>query len=265
MSRRRAEIVLDVDVRNPGQFFACCGVLEIASRLWADTDVEGWFDRTEFCVTVPGVVEPLQALVTKLVATTPLVRLCPDARRFEPNVAPVWFEPIGLRLDWWLAPSGAATFDQVLKLWAGNQGPAKTIFPALEKALRRVSGSNGVPVVRNILRRRTPMSGRLGIDPGPAWEALDVGFSPNEQRIDVETAPFTEVLGAVGLQRFRPARRAPGGRLLEYAVWSEPLPLLAAHAAASGVLPARRYRFTVNSRGNYKGFGYASEIKEMER
>jgi CRISPR-associated protein Csb3 len=43
-----------VDVRNPGQFFACCGLLELAHRLWAA--VEGWFDAENgrFCVRSAG-------------------------------------------------------------------------------------------------------------------------------------------------------------------------------------------------------------------
>lgn len=33
---------INVDVTNPGQFFACCGLLELAHRLWPGAD--GWFD-----------------------------------------------------------------------------------------------------------------------------------------------------------------------------------------------------------------------------
>jgi len=41
---------VQVDVRNPGQFFACCGLLELAHRLWPGA--EGWFstDDTRFNV-----------------------------------------------------------------------------------------------------------------------------------------------------------------------------------------------------------------------
>jgi CRISPR-associated protein Csx14 len=35
------DLTLAVTPRNPGQFFACCGVLELASRLWPGS--EGWF------------------------------------------------------------------------------------------------------------------------------------------------------------------------------------------------------------------------------
>jgi hypothetical protein len=100
MSRQTSEIVLDVDVRNPGQFFACCGVLEMALRMWPDSEVQGWFEGGEFLASVPGVNDPLGVLADRLVTTKPLVKLCPDAPRFEPNIAPVWFEPVKLRLDW---------------------------------------------------------------------------------------------------------------------------------------------------------------------
>lgn len=260
MSWPTPDIVLDVDVRNPGQFFACCGVLEMASRMWPDADVQGWFDGAEFCACVPGVSDALQRLVDRLVGTKPLVRPCPDASRFEASIAPVWFEPVKLRLDWWLMPSGAAAADATLKLWAGNQDPARNIFPRLEEALPRVLGLDAPPG-RDLLRRRTPMSGRLGIDPGPAWDPLDVGFSPNEQSFNVDTAPITEIFGALGLQGFRPAVRA-GRRSLAFAVWSEPLPVIVARAAAACALPGRRYGFAVKSRGNYKSFGYAEEMEE---
>src|SRR2546426_8586354 len=38
------DISINVDIRNPGQFFACCGLLEISSRLWPES--EGWFEIT---------------------------------------------------------------------------------------------------------------------------------------------------------------------------------------------------------------------------
>jgi CRISPR-associated protein Csx14 len=233
----------------------------MASRLWPEAEVLGWFKGSEFFVAVPGIKDPLGGLADRLVRTRPLVRPCPDAPRFEASIAPVWFEPIELRLDWWLAASGAAMSEPTLKLWSGNQGVAKNIFPGLEEALPRVVGP-AAPPGRDLFQRRTPMSGRLGIDPGPAWDPVDVGFSPNEQGLAVDTAPITEVLGAVGLQRFRPART--GRRDLAFSVWSEPLPLIAAGAAAGGALPGCRYSFTVSNRGKYRAFGYATEIEESE-
>ena len=37
---------VNVDVTNPGQFFACCGLLELSHRLWRQA--EGWFSECSF-------------------------------------------------------------------------------------------------------------------------------------------------------------------------------------------------------------------------
>src|SRR6266446_8889478 len=38
-----AAIRVRVDPTNPGEFFACCGLLELSERLW--DGAEGWFSR----------------------------------------------------------------------------------------------------------------------------------------------------------------------------------------------------------------------------
>ena len=43
MSDTKPNITVNVDVTNPGQFFACCGLLELADRLWPGA--EGWFSN----------------------------------------------------------------------------------------------------------------------------------------------------------------------------------------------------------------------------
>src|SRR5258708_10459887 len=48
MTNHDASIRIDVDPTNPGQFFACCGLLELAARLW--NGAEGWFMGHEFCL-----------------------------------------------------------------------------------------------------------------------------------------------------------------------------------------------------------------------
>ena len=47
---RNMSIRVTVDPTNPGQFFACCGLLELADRLWPGA--EGWFEGREFCISV---------------------------------------------------------------------------------------------------------------------------------------------------------------------------------------------------------------------
>ncbi len=43
------KIKIELEPANPGQFFACCGILELADRLW--NGAEGWFDTREFFIS----------------------------------------------------------------------------------------------------------------------------------------------------------------------------------------------------------------------
>jgi len=83
-----------VDPTNPGEFFACCGLLELADRLWCSDQVTGarvpygmlaagWFDcgDTEFFVTVPGVGHTAGELITNLVEAGLSGGLTPAHRR----------------------------------------------------------------------------------------------------------------------------------------------------------------------------------------
>jgi len=58
---------LRVDPTNPGQFFACCGLLELADRLWGGA--EGWFenDDGEFALSVSEPGHDARELVKRLV------------------------------------------------------------------------------------------------------------------------------------------------------------------------------------------------------
>lgn len=42
MSNATPNISIPVDLTNPGQFFACCGLFELADRLWPGA--EAWFE-----------------------------------------------------------------------------------------------------------------------------------------------------------------------------------------------------------------------------
>ena len=44
----QAPTTFEVDLSNPGQFLACCGLLELASRM--DAESVAWFDGPTFCV-----------------------------------------------------------------------------------------------------------------------------------------------------------------------------------------------------------------------
>lgn len=57
MNNPEPSIYVTVDPMNPGQFFACCGLLELADRLWKVA--EGWFEGGQFCIACEGTLTAL--------------------------------------------------------------------------------------------------------------------------------------------------------------------------------------------------------------
>ena len=91
---------IDVDVTNPGQFYACCGLLELAERLWPGA--EGWFDDSSFHVgcgaatTSTDIVQGVMTVAAQLTAETVPSNHC------DRKIAALNLPCIGMRLDWWL-------------------------------------------------------------------------------------------------------------------------------------------------------------------
>jgi CRISPR-associated protein Csx14 len=252
MTQSQPTFSVNVDVTNPGQFFACCGLLELAHRLWPGA--EGWFEANAFRVrTHEQAGDPLTALVQELGKAQ--VQDCGDG--VEKAIRPLNLRPFGITLDWWVDQTGKRT---ALKLWAGQQTSLGIVETLRDAAAELV----GRPL-HQMLDAAQPLTGRFGLDPRSAWNALDVGFSPNEQGMEVATFAAVELLGAVGLQRFRPVEDARDA--FRYAAWTVPLPPPVARAASAGVIRAgevQQYRFRIAIRGSYKGFDFATPIQEIE-
>ncbi|HEY3911697.1 MAG TPA: hypothetical protein VGM07_17685 [Stellaceae bacterium] len=175
-----SDIVLEVDLRNPGQFFACCGALELAGRLWPG--IEGWFaasgPRATFQIaTRSGRNDPLGEIVRILCESEPLAELDHDHKEHKPDRQPVVLRPFGLRLDWWLESYDGDAEKSELKIWAGQQTPLGKLND-LRVCWREIAARDSGTPPRGLFRGRRPMTGRFGFDPSASWEALDVGFSP---------------------------------------------------------------------------------------
>lgn len=242
--------MVNVDATNPGQFFACCGLLELAHRMYPRDATEGWFADGVFCVTVacsrPAELDAVfEALLNCQISDV-------DARG-DRATRPVHLAAFAITLDWWIDDRGEKT---PFKLWAGQQTSLR-IVKDLCDALHGLADSGGV----SLFNAGRVLTGRFGVDPRAAWNALDVGFSPNTQGMAVETFPAVELLAAVGLQRFRPVQVTQDGKpAFRYTTWSVPLAPSVAGAATAGLLPwavVKPYRFRIAERGSYKGFGYA--------
>jgi CRISPR-associated endonuclease/helicase Cas3 len=236
-------INVTLDPTNPGQFFACCGLLELANRLW--DGVEGWFakDNRSFNISGSGTLEDLIRAVT----TAKLTLHDTDdiySGRFEIGSP---FRP--LLLDWW-HENGGRSDAKDLKIWAGTM-ESYGIAVAMQKAMRGEQFQSPelfnvgmvVPDPNDAKKKKEPYY--YDARRGPNAHSRDVGFSPNDLSLTTTAFPAVEFLCLVGLQRCQPAKTEET-RIYDFFTWTEPLPPALLPAVVSGLLPhvgAHGYRF----------------------
>ncbi|MFN4241835.1 MAG: hypothetical protein ACK4PI_01210 [Tepidisphaerales bacterium] len=251
-----------VDLTNPGQFFACCGLLEVADRLYGHA--EGWFEGDTFHVACSGTLPDLLQKLAKaeLTATDPdNTTACPLELHLPTHI---------LRLDWWTDQfAGGAE----LKTWAGSMDGYR-IAQAMQRSLIRPDAYPD-PFNSGTVCRAGDSDDDKKVEPfyfdarrAGSSDARDIGFSPNDLQRGLETIayPAVEFLTLVGLQRFRPAP-GDGPRLFLYATWAVPLPAPAAQTVVQGIpntLIRRRYLFENwfrTSQRKHKAFRRAQRIQ----
>jgi CRISPR-associated protein Csx14 len=273
MSNVEPNIRISVDLTNPGQFFACCGLLELADRLWPGA--EGWFEREggDFHIAFTGDGGTLRELLAILAKETPtaVARLECSGLEVAPIIAPLAFSfdggvTIALTLDAWTQiriDKGVAKVmsNPPWNFWSGQQ-KSSTIWNGLRAELAKQLTTIDFSHSSDPFSHRVFQGGRFGFDCGPAWNALDVGFSPNEQSIEVESSPLVELLAAFGLQRFRPVMN--GNRDgFDYFTWHRPYSPSVAAAAMAGAIrddTTQQYRTAVVSRGQYAALSQAFSL-----
>ena len=234
-------ITVNVDVTNPGQFFACCGLLELADRLWPGA--EGWFDESgsTFHVACDGT---LSNFVSGIV-TAKLVHTNQADLYSSPLVISEPFRP--LSIDWWQTDRTGA---QDLKVWAGTMESF-----GIAKAMQRAMNSKQFqsPDLFNIgMVVKVPGNPRKKKEPyyfdarrASNAHSRDIGFSPNDLKLPSIAYPAVELLCLIGLQVARPAFTNQT-RVYDYFTWVVPLlpDLMLAASCGKLDLPGRRgYRF----------------------
>lgn len=238
MSTPAADIRIEVDPTNPGQFFACCGLLELAGRI--SPDAEGCFAGGEFRIQSAGDL----AGVIGAIITAQLRQLDPE----DTTASPIQIEaPFHLRLDWWKDDTPALGG---LKVWAGTMESFR-IARAMQHAMRAeafcTSGLFDVGVIAY-----DPDDAEKKVEPfyfdarrGPNAHSRDVGFSPNDLGMTTTASPAVEFLCLVGLQRCRPVPVPPErSRIYDYHAWPQPIAPMLMPAAVAGLFGSSRgYRF----------------------
>jgi CRISPR-associated protein Csx14 len=234
METPKANIRIPVDLTNPGQFFACCGLLELADRLWpgaeASAGVVGWFEKQHFCMLAEHRFMTLQELLAE---TQSLSFDVGDDTEGEDDDDKDDGRPVGpiqlhwkngkpaIYLDWWS--------EKAIKPWAGSM-KERVILRAM---LSAIDTARGDPF--NDLKRvlyRPPKLTKAGkpskpkkkepfyFDPrrGNKSHPLDCGFSPDTHHMEAECCPALEALCFIGLQRARPAPTGVANQS-RYTVW----------------------------------------------
>ena len=234
-------ITVNMDVTNPGQFFACCGLLELADRLWPGA--EGWFavDGATFCIACNG---NLPALVDAL-ANASLACLREDDIYSSPVVIGEPFRP--LLIDWWETDQTGA---KDLKVWAGTM-ESFGIAHAMQHALRGKQFATAellnIGLVVNVPGQPNKKKEPYYYDArrAPNAHSRDVGFSTNTLNLTSTAHPAVELLCLIGLQVARPAKTQEM-RVYDYFTWTVPLPsnlLLPASCGQLAISGRRGYRF----------------------
>ncbi len=284
-------ITVHVDVDNPGQFFGCCGLLELAHRMWPEA--EGWFDGAAFSIHSASEAPTLQGLIQQLSSAQWTGELIGSSRedwealeaekktlrklrksltkekesrrkalgQLKRKGVITISAPFDLRLDWWQED------ESDVKTWAGLQENMRIV----EAALRTLPG---IPDGTRLFDYTCVLADNEGnkvepfcFDARRARNALGIGWSPDVQGIAVDCYPATELLCLIGLQRFRPASTDRATR--DYWVWNAPLPAPVAAAVACGTVrfDARHFRYEMKHRDDqrrYKAFSFAREISRGE-
>lgn len=239
MSDKQPNITIPVDLTNPGQFFACCGLLELADRLWPGA--EGWFEGRKFCVLTFDRSKKLSDLLDEVRSIRFDVGDDSDPEEVDEKVDDLPVEPIRLDwknnrpaiyLDWWTEKS--------IKPWAGSM-KERVILRAMLDAidpqhnepfadLKRVLYQS--PKLTKAGKAKKPAKKEpFYFDPrrGNKSHPLDRGFSPDTHHMETDCCPVLEALCFIGLQRARPAPTGTANQS-RYTVWTK-------HSPADAGLP----------------------------
>jgi CRISPR-associated protein Csx14 len=208
MSNPEPNIRIPVDLANPGQFFACCGLLELADRLWQGADgpgAEGWFEQRHFCILTIDRTNTLYELLTEVRSMMFHVGDDSDSDEDDEKDDDLLVEPIRLlwkserpaiHLDWWTEKS--------IKPWAGSmkervilRAMLDAIDPAKDKPLTDLK-----PVQYRSPKKKNPAKKEpFYFDPrrGNKSHPLDSGFSPDTHKMQADCCPVLESLCFIGL------------------------------------------------------------------
>lgn len=271
-----AESRVPVDLLNPGQVFACLGLMEAAEILSGPCEARFEADGREtyghFRLGVPGEATPVRGVLeflrraearalsprrSKVRAKEPGVVTEERDDSFFPSKAPDAPAALPTRLTngtssipithW----ADGSSRDNV-KFWAGAGGYSGA---ALTRDVLMAVASLDDETWRKAFEApfdiEAPMSSSFRFDWRRDYVPLDLGFSLNRHgSIRAVGFPLVELLAAIGLEHARPTRASRRDKLhYRYAVWTTALPTCLARCVLGGWslgFPIRRFRMRLD-------------------
>lgn len=278
-------IRVSVDLTNPGQFFACCGLLELATRV--DPHTTGYFENGHFLINgdVRAVLDCFFKCEVKVDASAGFKNDDAnddgndedDIDSHRGRIYPMILgDPFNMRLDWWTDEEAQG---QKLKTWTAGQRVTDLLLGYHKKRKRKgKTGLVDVPSMRehfaeavkrcphDWLREPWPIEVPMAFSYDSRLSrnnALDQGHKSNSI---MAFSPVVDVLTLVGLQRFRPRMIETWARNI-YCTWRYPLSVEIACVATLGMIPQyihSCFEFPIkrcDAQGRYKLFGHAQVIR----
>ncbi len=231
-----AESKIPVDLFNPGQVFACLGLMELADVLLGDAEAGfDWSDpkQTRFRLAANGDEDPAKAAIGFVVGAD-LESVSPSVNELNtakwnvhtrelgadeafpfplpnsPATLPIELSKDGkvIQVNHW----GDGTLRDNVKFWAGSGG-----YPgaALWRDAVDLVKANMTNAHQNPFALAAPQSSSFRFDLRRDYIPLDLGFSPNEHKDMVMVGyPLVELFAAIGLTHARPQRPEKRNKLL---------------------------------------------------
>ena len=229
-----AESTTPVDLLNPGQVFACLGIMEATELLLGDASAGfDWSDggETTFRVAAAGTEPPIDRVMRFLEDAEVVARVPPRSTNLD-SWKPSWGDPpevddpgypfpfpdpsspatlpVVLRdaagnnlvIEYW----GDATRRDNAKFWAGSAGyPGAAIA---RDALRLVRG-NARQHANDPFAMSGAQTNSFRFDWRRDYVPVQDGFSPNRHGKNIRMVgfPLVEILAAVGMTHARPSRK----------------------------------------------------------
>lgn len=243
-------IELKIEPDHIGHVLACLGLWELLER--SKTGMAAFRSGT-FVVEGHSVADLESAMGDLVNSSTSGGDKCKKPLRFDSlDLTVDWYE--GRTSDAKVASPPPGYYEPVQHrdqpawqpMWSGQQKPSKH-FERLRPLLK------AMPFDSDLVIKRMPAKDknkpRFGFDVDSGWRAIDVGFSPNDQKMREYIAPALEILSFIGAQTFQPSRSATA---YYYSTWSDPLPICVARGIFrnGSVLADNRYRARLVNRSH---------------